>query len=227
MSLIQHWPPPSELEQLGERARFGPGRRAALWVAEMAEHHRHAERAEQWCEVAGLIEIDQHLDMPAVRRDALCHATQHVGRHLVLVGSHIDHVEAQAAHAGSMQRFDFAFRNVRRCHRNGAEARSAILERVEHRRVVGAIYARLHQHSAFTAQRLEQFLVVAKVRIRRRVNALLRIRKPRLEDMRVSIAGERRKRRARRARLAVRWRAQRRIVRNGGAHVTRLSRRKS
>ena len=117
----------------------------------------------------------------------------------------VDQIEAHAADAGVVERADLIRGNVRLDHGDAAQPLPAARQRVEQRAVVGAVDARLHQHRAVDPEHAEQMQIVVERRIRRRVDALLRVGEGigRTADMGVGIAGAGRQPRARRAGIAI------------------------
>ena len=107
----------------------------------------------------------------------------------------IDDVAARAAHAARVHRLDRLRLDVEVDHRDAAQPRRIGVEGVEHRPVVGAVDARLHEHGALDAERVEHVAVVGGQRIGRRVDAVRRVRvaRRRAAHVRMAIARERRR----------------------------------
>ena len=95
----------------------------------MADHDRDGQVSERRRKAFRVVEIDQKLDVPAERRDAPRDCAQHVGRHDVARLAPVHHIEAQAAHAGLVEAFQFACRDVVLHHGDGAQARTGTGER--------------------------------------------------------------------------------------------------
>ena len=105
-------------------------------------------------------------------------------------------IEAQAADADRVPLAQIVRRNIGVGHRDAAQAVLVALQRIEHRRIVAAMRAALHQHTARKTERVEHAEVFFQRRIRRRVAAIVRIGKTirRAEHMRMGVAGVRRQR---------------------------------
>ena len=100
-------------------------------------------------------------------------------------------VGAQAAHAGGVPLLQCCRGQLGAADRHAAQALGFARERIEHRAIVAAIGARLHQHAAIEAEAVEQGEIGFERRVVRRVAARLRIGKPRgrAEDVAVAVAG--------------------------------------
>ena len=103
-------------------------------------------------------------------------------------------IEAQAADANRVPRPQFVRRNIRVSYRDAAQAFRLAPQRIEHRRIVAAMRTALHQHAARKADGVEHAEIFFQRRIRRRVAAIVRVRKAirGTEHMRMGIAGARR-----------------------------------
>jgi hypothetical protein len=88
----------------------------------MAEHDRHRQIRNRGGESRSLVEIDQELDMPSERRDAIGERAHALDRHRVAPLAPIHQVEPHAAHARLMQRLDLARRDGRLDHRHAAKS---------------------------------------------------------------------------------------------------------
>ena len=88
-------------------------------------------------------------------------------------------------------------------HRDAAQAIGLARQRIQHRRIVAAMRAALHQHAAIETDRVEHRQIFCQRRVRRRVAAVIGVREPRRrpEHMRMGIAGVRRRRHLRPGRL--------------------------
>ena len=112
-------------------------------------------------------------------------------------------IEAQRAHAEIIPAPQGFGRDRFIGHRDAAQTIRLARQRIQHRRIVAAMRAALHQHAAIETDRVEHAEIFCQRRIRRRVAAIVGVRKPRRrpEHMRVGIAGIRRRRHFRPARL--------------------------
>ena len=143
--------------------------------------------------------------MPAERGDeTLVGSQQHRRFSDVASGEGIE-VEPHAAHAGLVHALQLGERRLRRDDRHAAAARPELDKRGEHRAVVGAMSARLHEHRALEADLLLHPLVRDERCFGNVVGALRRKRVTieRPEHMHVAIGRVRRQRLRGRAMRAV------------------------
>ncbi len=161
-------------------------------IPEMAQHDVHREIGERKVEIGKLVRMHQQFHVPAKRRDALrerlqCGHRQGAG----LAVLHVDDVDAHAPHARGVEFLQLRVRHILRNDRDAAHAPARRLHRVEHRRVVGAIDAGLHQHRALDAERVEHVQVIGEQAVRRSVDSRRGIRVARggTHDVRVRVTG--------------------------------------
>ena len=187
-----------ETIRLGARARVGP--------SHVIDHHRQAKRFQNRNGPGQILDVDPELQVPSQlghrRRKRLRGGERHAAAVMQLPVAE-EMIEAQAAHAEIIpppQRFR---RDCFIGHRDAAQTIRLARQRIQHRRIVVAMRATLHQHAAIEADRVEHREIFCQRRIRRRIAAVIGVRKPRRrpEYMRVRIAGVRRRRHFRPGRL--------------------------
>ena len=184
-----------QAQQRLEAGAVRPARRRH--VAEVAEHHRHGRSAR-----AGGRGREIRRRASGTRcasRTARCaapSARQRRDRQHALAVLQVDELKRtpRTPRACSASSSASDRRRSRRPRRRAAAPDR--LQRIEHRRVVGAVDARLHEHGALDAERVEHVAVVGQQRVGRRVDAVRRIRiaRGRAANMRMAIAGQRRRR---------------------------------
>ena len=108
----------------------------------------------------------------------------------------VEQIKSHAADAPVMQTLEFIVRRLVVDAADAAEFAVGVLDRVESRRVVEAVHARLDDDGALDADHREHFLIVFQRRRRRRVLMGRDERKQfgRPEDMKVRVAGVGRRR---------------------------------
>ena len=144
-------------------------------AAHVIDHERQRQRADHRRQRhdVGRIEMQHH--MPAAALDAVDHAVEH--RHVGRAAQMLDEIEAHAAHAAGIRACRSRIAETVVDYGDAAIAFGVGRDAIEHRRVVGAMAARLHDHRTLDAkmrvQRGQHFLR----RVFRRVAAVGRIRK--------------------------------------------------
>ena len=136
----------------------------------MIDHERHANLPDEIGVFDDVLRIEVQHDVPAERLDPPQHAMEHlqVGR----AAKMRDKIEAHATHTGFVERLQVVVRDRRVDDGNAAIAAVAPRDRIEHRSVVGAVAARLHNHPASEAQMVVQRGERFERRIGRRVAAI-------------------------------------------------------
>jgi hypothetical protein len=171
------------------------------------DHYRKTDRFQNWNRLRQILDVDPELQMPSElghhRRERLRRGERHAAAIMQLPVAE-EMIETERANAEIIpppQRFS-GDRVI--SHRDAAQTVGLMRQRIQHRRIVAAMRATLHQHAACKTDRVEHRQIFCQRRIGGRVAAIVGVRKPRRrsEHMGVGIAGIRRRRQFRPGRLA-------------------------
>ncbi len=162
-------------------------------------------------------DVNQELDVPPERLDALGEALQPGQRDRSAGIGHVDQVEANTANPGPVEALQLVIRN-RIVDRGHASARRpAFGHGLQQRRVVGAVDAGLDDDRPFDAERAEHPEIRRQQGVGRRVDTVGRVAVAGCgaADMGVAVTGTRRQGDARSARLGIGRRADGRLRAEG------------
>ena len=180
---------------------------AGVGAAHVIDHHRQADRFQNRNRLRQILDVDPELKMPSEfghhGRQRSRRGQRHAAAIMQLPVAE-KMIEAQSADTETIPFAQIGRRDVGVGHRDAAQAVGPTLERIEHRGIVAAVRAALHQHAARKSDRVEHAEIFFERRVRRRVAAIVGVRKPRRrsEHMGMGIAGIGRRRHFRPADVA-------------------------
>ena len=167
-------------------------------AAHVIDHHRQADLPDGRDRVRQVLHVDPKLHVPAQvlhhRRKLLRTLKRHAAAVVQLPAAE-EMIEAQRADTERVPAAKLRDRHGLVGHRHPAQPLGMPRQRVEHRRIVAAMRAALHQPAISEAQRIEHVEILRKRRVGRGVAAVGTVRKPvrRPEHMGVGVPGVRRR----------------------------------
>jgi len=200
-------PRPIVLQQVEELAQGGLVE--ALFdqrAPHVVDDERHRQRVQEAAVGDQVVRSHVQLHVPAQRGDGLGHL-EHPGE--IGGATQVAHeVEAHAAHAGTVHRFQLRRRSAGRQQGHATSALRIARDGIEHRAVVDAVNGGLHDHDAFDTEQAVQRFQPLHRGIVRRVGPLGRVRESvrGTVDVDVGIARRRRQPERRRRRVVQRRR---------------------
>jgi hypothetical protein len=149
----------------------------------------HADVAQAFAVLDDVLGAQVQHGVPAERRDAVEGPVEHM--EVRRAAEVADEVEARPPDAAAVQCFELRVGRVGAEDADAAVGAAAGGDGVEHRAVVGAVAARLHDHRALHADRAVDAPELRDRRLRRRVAAVRRVGEAvgRAEDVAVRVAG--------------------------------------
>ena len=159
-------------------------------MTEVIYHQRHGQPEDHFAQRVDQVEIGEHLNMPAKRRDSRGSPAQRVCRTSGRAGSRGHEIQAHAAHPESVHGFELGVGRRRVDDRDAAGHVAKPPERIDRACVVRAVGTRMDDHDTRNAEPAMQRRQVLHRSVARGIAPTRRERVAggRAEDMRVAVA---------------------------------------